>query len=263
MNNLPIGIFDSGVGGLSVWREVKSRLRNESIIYVADSLNCPYGIKSKEEVVLLAKKNVDFLLSKNCKLIIVACNTATAAAIDFLRQNYDIPFVGMEPAIKPAALNTMTGEIGILATKGTFNGELYNNTKNTFAKNIKVHIKIGEGLVELVEKAEFSTVNARDIVRKNMSEFLKHPIDNLILGCTHYPFLIDLIKENLSKGVTIIDPAFAIAKQTKALLSSYGLINNKASANYKFYSNKDILILKNIVFGISGENNFTFEESRF
>ncbi|MDA3953090.1 MAG: glutamate racemase, partial [Bacteroidales bacterium] len=150
-NNQPIGIFDSGVGGLTVWKELVKSLPNESVIYYADSENCPYGPKDKDTIIKLVVKVVDFLVSKECKAIIVACNTATAAAIDFLRSKYTIPFIGMEPAVKPAALESKTKSIAVLATEGTFNGRLYIETSQTFASDVKLNIKVGEKLVDIVE----------------------------------------------------------------------------------------------------------------
>ena len=150
-NNQPIGIFDSGVGGLTVWKELVKSLPNESVIYYADSANCPYGPKNKETIISLASKVVEFLISKDCKIIIVACNTATAAAIDFLRFKYAISFIGMEPAVKPAAQNSKTKSIAVLATEGTFNGKLYTETSRKYAKDVVLNIKVGDKLVDIVE----------------------------------------------------------------------------------------------------------------
>ena len=151
-NNNPIGIFDSGLGGLSVWKEILKLLPKESVIYYADSANCPYGEKPTSQISQLAQKIVDFLLVENCKIIVVACNTATAAAIQDLRTKYQVPIVGMEPAIKPAALRTRTGKVGVLATQGTLNGSLFKQTKEKYAQGVEVFTQIGYGLVELVER---------------------------------------------------------------------------------------------------------------
>ena len=149
-----IGIFDSGVGGLSVWRELYKVLPKEKYLYFSDAGYCPYGPKSREEIIARVRVIADFLIENGAEIIVVACNTATAAAIEFLRGNYGIPFVGMEPAVKPAAINTRTGAIGVLATRGTFKGELYLRTLHKFASNAKVLEQVGEGLVELVENGE-------------------------------------------------------------------------------------------------------------
>ena len=151
MQNQPIGIFDSGVGGITILNAIKNLLPNENVIYLSDNFNSPYGEKSNEQINYLSKKNTDWLLSKNCKLIVVACNTATTNSISYLRNLYDINFIGVEPAIKPAALNTKTGSIGVLATKGTLSSQLFNTTSNDYCDNINIIEKNGDGLVELIE----------------------------------------------------------------------------------------------------------------
>ncbi|HBK83610.1 MAG TPA: glutamate racemase, partial [Flavobacterium sp.] len=148
--NNPIGLFDSGIGGTSIWREINQLIPLEDTIYLADSNNAPYGLKTKEEIIYLSKKNTEFLLHKNCKLIVVACNTATTNAIKELRATYKIPFIGIEPAIKPAAINTKTQTIGVLATKGTLTSELFYKTAASFT-NVKIIEQIGHGLVQLIE----------------------------------------------------------------------------------------------------------------
>lgn len=149
--NSPIGIFDSGIGGTSIWKEIKQLLPYENTIYLADSKNAPYGQKTKEEIIHLSVKNTEYLLNKNCKLIVVACNTATTNAISYLRQTYNVPFIGIEPAIKPASLQTKSKVIGILATQGTLNSELFEKTSSLLNSEIKIIEQIGEGLVDLIE----------------------------------------------------------------------------------------------------------------
>ncbi len=214
-SNPKIGIFDSGLGGLSVWLEVIKELPNTSIIYYADSGNCPYGNKSEAEITRLSKACTEFLLEQGCEMIIVACNTATAAAIEILRATYDVPFVGMEPAIKPAALQTQTGNVGVLATKGTLEGRLFNQTKSRYAQDVQVHIQIGEGLVELVENLEMNTPKAKDLLKQYLQPMLANNVDKIVLGCTHYPFLTPMIQQLVPKQVTIINPAPAVARQAK------------------------------------------------
>lgn len=223
MSISPIGMFDSGLGGLSVWREVVKVLPAESIVYYADSGNCPYGARSEEEIQQLCRNIVDFLISKGCKLIVVACNTATSAAIAQLRHQYKVPFIGMEPAVKPAALHTRTGNIGILATQGTLNGRLFNETKNRFAENVSVHLQVGHGLVELVEKGMNESAEAEETLRKYIAPMLQHNSDHIVLGCTHYPFLTGLIQKITGQGVTVLDPAPAVALQTKRKLEEFGI----------------------------------------
>lgn len=220
----PIGVFDSGVGGLSVWKEIVRLLPNEPTIYVADSANCPYGEKSSEEIIQLAEEITIFLLDRNAKLIVVACNTVTAAAIDYLRSRYDVPFVGMEPAVKLAAQQTQTGNIGILATKGTLEGNHYRVTSRRHASHVKQHVQIGAGLVELVENGQLDGEATEAMLRKYLEPMMKDNIDQLVLGCTHYPFLIPAIKKIVGENITILDPAKAVARRVKNLLEQHQLL---------------------------------------
>ena len=227
MNSNPIGIFDSGLGGLTVWRELRKQLPNEDLLYFADSKNCPYGPKPPEMIQKLACQIVDEMLAFGCKMVVVACNTATAAAIDILRQNYAIPFVGMEPAIKQAALNTKTGKVGVLATKGTFNGRLYKETSRKYANNIDVMVQIGTGLVELVEANEHESDKARTLLEKYIKPMVEYGVDQIVLGCTHYPFFKQQIEKMVDNGVAIIDPAPAVAKHTANMLFEHNLQNTE------------------------------------
>jgi len=237
-NNKPIGIFDSGVGGISIWKEIISLLPNENTIYLADSKNAPYGQKTKEEIIALSIKNTEYLLSKGCKIIVVACNTATTNAIDYLRNHYDVPFIGIEPAIKPAALQTKTKNIGILATKGTLNSELFATTSDKFSDDIHIVEQIGEGLVPLIESGKINSKEMNILLEKYINELLKKNIDYLVLGCTHYPFLIPQIRKIVSNKVTIIDSGEAVAKQTKAVILKNKLSNmENILGKHKLYSN--------------------------
>ncbi|MFC2096670.1 glutamate racemase [Bacteroidota bacterium] len=257
--NQPIGIFDSGVGGLTVWRELVKSLPNESVIYYADNANCPYGPKGRDEIISLASKVVDFLVDKGCKIIIVACNTATAAAIDFLRTKYTIPFIGMEPAVKPAALDSKTKSIAVLATEGTFNGKLYLETSNKYAKDVKLNIQVGDKLVDIVEKGLINKPETLDHLSELVKPLIEKDIDYLVLGCTHYPFLIEKLNEVLPKNVIVIDPAPAVIKQTIRVLEHYDLTGNKESKPvYKFFSSGDSKILKKLLKGIT-DNDYNAE----
>jgi len=220
----PIGFFDSGIGGLTVWREVTTLLPRESTVYIADNAHCPYGHKTHEELVALSKQCVETLLNENCKLIVVACNTATAAAIDTLRKTYSIPFVGMEPAVKPAALNSKTGVIGVLATEGTFNGRLFKETSARFADTATMEICVGNGLVELVESGKADTEETYHVLEKLLKPMLDKGIDHLVLGCTHFPFLRPHIQKIVGPHVTIIDPAPAVARQVERLLTEKDIL---------------------------------------
>lgn len=247
-NNSPIGIFDSGLGGLSVFSELIKALPNESFVYLADSGNCPYGSKPPEEIIRLSRDAVDYLLKKGCKIIVVACNTATAGAIDWLRSNYDIPFVGMEPAVKPAALNTKTKTIGVLATAGTFKGRLYIETSRKYASDINVCYQVGEGLVELVEDGKQNSYEAEQLLKKYIDPMIDCNIDQLVLGCTHYPFYKPLLKKILPPDVEIIDPAPAVAQQAKYLLQSNKLLAPNTERKFlKFYTSGNTIQLNKML----------------
>jgi len=246
----PIGIFDSGVGGTSIWKEVVKMLPHESTIYLADSANAPYGEKSKEEILRLSIKNTEFLLNQGCKIIVVACNTATTNAIDYLRAHYKVPFIGIEPAIKPAALHTKTKKVGVLATKGTLSSSLFHNTSKLFAEGITVLEKEGTGLVELIEADKLRSKEMYQLLNDILQPMLEQDIDCLVLGCTHYPYLIPILDEILPKNITIIDSGEAVARQTKAVLEKNHLLTGGNSApEHIFYTNKDVEVLKKLVNG--------------
>ena len=225
MNNNPIGIFDSGLGGLSVWRKVRDLLPEESLIYFGDGLNCPYGSKPASTVREYAFEITRRLLDKGVKLIIIACNTATAAAIAELRTAFpDTPFVGMEPAVKPAALSTHSGVVAVLATEASFEGELYKNTALKYGRDIQILAVPGTGFVELVERNAEDSPEAREQVGRIVKPLIEAGADRIVLGCTHYPFLRDRIAEAAAgSGAEIIDPAPAVARQAERLLDELGL----------------------------------------
>ncbi len=248
MNKQPIGIFDSGVGGTSIWKELNLLLPHENTMYLADSKNAPYGEKSKEEIISLSKKNIDLLLNKDCKLIVVACNTATTNAIKVLRETYPIPIIGIEPAIKPAALNTKTKTIGILATKGTLSSELFHKTTDLFANGIKVVEQVGEGLVGLIENGNIYSEEMSSLLKLYMKPMLDANVDYLVLGCTHYPYLLPQLLEILPKHIKIIDSGEAVARQTQAVLKQHQLLNQSISnPQIEFYSNGRLDVLKSLI----------------
>ena len=238
MNTQPIGIFDSGVGGTSVFKEIEALLPLENTIYLADSANAPYGNKSPEEILQLSIKNTEHLLSRNCKLIVVACNTATTNAIKTLRASYKVPFIGIEPAIKPASLNSKTKAVGILATKGTLTSQLFHNTTNLYRKDVQVIEQIGEGIVPLIEAGQTLSNEMRSLLTSYLKPMIDANIDYLVLGCTHYPYLLPLLLEMLPKHVKIIDSAEAVARQTKAILTQQNILNtHPISVTHQFYTN--------------------------
>ncbi len=248
MHDKPIGIFDSGVGGTSIWAEISDLLPNENTIYLADSKYAPYGKRSKEEILELSIKNTEKLLELNCKIVVVACNTATTNAIKVLRSTYDIPFIGIEPAIKPAAIHTKTKKVGVLATKGTLSSELFAKTSDLYANNIEVIEVIGTGLVELIEAGKINSNAMHTLLTSYIKPLIIQNIDYLVLGCSHYPYLIPILKKMLSDKVTIIDSGEAVARQTKTILNINKLLNpNPEMGTHIFYTNKDADILKNIL----------------
>lgn len=248
MSNNPIGIFDSGVGGLTIYQEIHRLMPNENIIYLADSKNAPYGEKTKEEIIDISVKNTEFLLSRGCKLIVVACNTASTNAVKYLREHYKVSFIRVQPAIKPAALNSKTKIVGILATKGTLESELLFETSQKFAQGVEVIGQIGEGLVTLIENGNMHSDEMHFLLEKYLNPMIDKDIDYLVLGCTHYPFLRDQIQTIVGKKVTILDSGEAIARQTAVILKQEGLLNSDLKSTSRiFYTNKNKAVLQNIL----------------
>ena len=242
-----IGIFDSGVGGTSIWSEINSLLPYENTLYLSDSKNAPYGEKSKEDILQLAIKNTEYLLDQHCKIIVVACNTATTNAISYLRAQYQVPFIGIEPAIKPASIQTKTNTIGILATQGTLNSELFENTSRKIDKEIRIVEQIGKGLVELIESGRLHSQEMTGLLQSYLHPMLAQNIDCLVLGCTHYPYLIPQIRSIIGPTIQIIDSGEAVAKQTKKVLAASQLLNttvakSKISHQFLINSNKGTLV---------------------
>lgn len=250
-NDYPIGLFDSGIGGTTIWKEVNKTLPLENTIYLADSKNAPYGQKTKEEIIHLSVKNVEFLLNKNAKLIVVACNTATTNAIDYLREKYSTPIIGLEPAIKPAALHSKTGVIGVLATKGTLTSKLFLKAVESF-KNTQIIDQIGFNLVSLIESGQINSEETKKLLEQYLNPMVEKNIDHLVLGCTHYPYLIPIIEKILPNSIKIIDSGEAVAKRTKAVLEELNMVNNENfNPKNEFYINTDSKVLKTFLPNIS------------
>lgn len=247
MNNSPIGIFDSGIGGITIFNSIKKLLPKENIIYFSDNLHSPYGNKPIENIKKLSYNNTQWLLNKGCKLIVVACNTATTNSISELRSNFTLPFVGIEPAIKPAAIKTKTGKIGVLATKGTLSSNLFNLTSINHASGIKIIEKNEDGLVQLIEKGIFEGPEIENLLHIYLDFLIVEKIDHLVLGCTHYPFLNKVLSKILPNSVKIIDSGKAVAKQTKTLLSKYKIENKSKQGEYLFYCNGDSTSLNKVL----------------
>ena len=229
----PVGFFDSGVGGLCILEAFERLCPDERTVYIADSKNCPYGNKPAEEIVRLSEANVRKLLAEGCKMIVVACNTATAAAIDYLRAKYpEVPFVGLEPAVKPAALRSKSGVVAVLATQGTFNGRLYRETSARFAKGITVIATVADEFVAEVERLggrKVGELPAKErarlekIVRRRIEPLLAAGADHLVLGCTHFPHLKPIIESVAAGRAAVVDPSDAVARQARRVLAERGL----------------------------------------
>lgn len=245
-NNNPIGFFDSGVGGTSIWKAVHQLLPKENTIYLADSKNAPYGQKTKAEIIQLSCKNTELLLQQHCKIIVVACNTATTNAIKELRARYDVPFIGIEPAIKPAVYNSKTQKIGVLATKGTLNSELFNKSLEQY-HDTKIIEQVGHGLVQLIENGDMYSPEMSELLETYLKPMIDEDIDYLVLGCSHYPYLIPQIREILPDHITIIDSGEAVARQTQHVLKETAGLNDGNESFFKFYTNTNARVLNEIL----------------
>ncbi len=238
MSNAPIGVFDSGIGGLSVLRHIRSLLPHEALLYVADSSHAPYGNKSQHFIRERAITLADFLIAQGAKALVVACNTATAAAIETLRKQYDLPIIGMEPAVKPAATATKTGVIGVLATAGTLKSAQFAALLESYGKNVTVVTQAGHGLVECIERGELATDQVRNLLEGYLKPLLEAQADTIVLGCTHYPFVRPLIEEIAGRDVTLIDTGQAVARQLQKRLEEKNLLAEAGKpSDVTFWSN--------------------------
>jgi glutamate racemase len=244
-----VGIFDSGVGGLSVLREIHHEIPQVDLVYVADQAHVPYGARPLAEVQHFSEGITRFLLNRGAEIIVVACNTASAAALQYLRAKFpDVPFVGMEPAVKPAAEQTQTGIVGVLATPATFQGALYASVIERFANGVTVLQDTCPGLVSQIERGELSSPETRQILEQALHPMLKRGIDTVVLGCTHYPFVIPQIKDIVGPQVRVIDSAPAVARQTRRLMENSGL-NKQAGrqAQVDFFTSRDPAKLQDLL----------------
>lgn len=252
--NAPIGVFDSGVGGLTVWNTLVQLLDHESTIYYCDSAYAPYGNRSKEEILDRSIKATNFLIEKGCKLVLVACNTATTNAIAELRSLYDLPFVGIEPAIKPAALMTKTGKVGVLATKGTLYSSMFHKTVMDYTSGIEIITQEGTGLVEAIESVEDQSEELRDLLDGYLKPMLEQKVDTLVLGCTHYPYLIPLIESLSASKLRIIESSQPVALQVKKRLEEQESLTISNKPLHLFYTTGSIELLKRFVPKVYREN---------
>ncbi len=237
----PIGVFDSGVGGLSVWREIVRQLPAENTLYFADQAHIPYGQRPLDEVRRLTENITRFLLAQGAKVIVVACNTASGAALHALRETFpDVPFVGMEPAVKPAVEHTRTGVVGVIATPATFEGDLFAGLVARFGDGVDLHAQACPGLVEAVESGAFDTPETEALLRRYLTPLLEAGIDQLVLGCTHYPFLSATIQRIAGPDVALIDPAPAVARQVGRVLAERNLLAPAVQqGRHQFYTSGD------------------------
>lgn len=225
MNNNPIGVYDSGFGGLSVWRELHRALPRESLIYLGDGKNCPYGTKSEEQIRELAERAVGDLVERGCKMVVVACNTATAAAIEYLRERFShIPIVGLEPAVKPACAMTRSKVVGVMATERSLAGRKFLSTLERYGQGVEVLKVVGEGFVEAVEADAEQEPRTEELVRRAVEPMIERGADVIVLGCTHYPFLGDVIRRIVGdREVAVIDSGEAVEKRVESLLDKFDL----------------------------------------
>ena len=252
-DNQPIGLFDSGVGGLSVWREIAAQLPHEDTLYFADQIHIPYGPRSLDQIRSFSEAISRYLIDQGCKLIVVACNTASAAALKHLRATFpDVPFVGMEPAVKPAAEHTRTGVVGVLATPATFQGELFASVVERFANGVKLINQVCPGLVEQIEAAQLTTPETVAMLDRFLSPVRSGGADTIVLACTHYPFVIDAIR-SLAPGIDVIDPAPAIARQVNRVLSDREMLAaSDRTGQHHFITSGDRAEFERVLRGLTG-----------
>ena len=244
----PIGLFDSGVGGTTIWKEVNALMPNENTLFIADNKNAPYGEKTKAEIIDLCDANTRLLLAKGAKIIVVACNTGTTNAIQYLRETYkEVPFIGIEPAIKPASLQSVTKKIGVLATRSTLASDLFAKNSEHLKQEEQVEIieQVGEGLVELIETGRMNTPEMTELLRHHLLPMVAQGIDYLVLGCTHYPYLLPQIQQLIPPHIKVIDSGYAVAKQTRHILEEYNLLNDTDTpAQHFWYANGKAEVLQ-------------------
>ncbi len=254
MRNAPIGIFDSGVGGLSVLREIERLLPGESLLYVADSGHVPYGEKSPDYIRQRSRAISEFLLDQGVKALVVACNTATAAAVADMRECFTVPVIGMEPAVKPAAAATRSGAVGVLATTGTLQSARFAALLDRFAGSVSVHTQPCPGLVELIEAGELTGPRVEQLLRGFSAPLIELGCDTLILGCTHYPFVRPVLQALVPEDVVIIDTGAAVARQLAARLGERDMFAQGQAQSTRFWSSGEPEALERALPALWGGN---------
>ncbi|NOT16125.1 MAG: glutamate racemase [Methylotenera sp.] len=250
----PVGVFDSGVGGISVLRHIHALLPDENLLYMADSQYAPYGNKTRAEIEARCFVIADFLIAQGVKAIVVACNTATAAAIDAMRARYALPIIGMEPAVKPAAAATKNGVIGVLATSGTLKSAQFAALLESYGRNVKVVTQACVGLVECIERGELESECTLALIRQYCQPLLDEGVDTIVLGCTHYPFVKANIQAIVGCHVGLIDTGDSVAKQLQKRLLTLGLLADKqAHTTVKFWTNSQADNAKQVIETLWGE----------
>ena len=251
----PIGVFDSGVGGISVLQHIHALLPYEQLLYVADSRYAPYGSKTPQEIQSRCFKIADFLITKGVKAIVVACNTATAAAIDLMREKYSLPIIGMEPAVKPAAAASKNGVIGVLATVGTLKSAQFAGLLESYGRNVKVVTQGCIGLVECIERGELRSDNTLELLEQYCQPLLDEGADTIVLGCTHYPFVKPLIQQIVGKNVTLIDTGAAVAKHLQKRLATLDLLTQQHQAGaVRFWTNSQAADATQVIEALWGKS---------
>jgi glutamate racemase len=254
-DNRPIGVFDSGVGGLSILREIRAQFPDENLLYFADTAHCPYGTKQPEQIRELSGAITDFLLAQAAKLIVVACNTASVASLAYLRSRYAIPFVGIVPAVKPAAQSTQSKRIGVLATNATFQGAIFDDLVARFANDVTVIRQVCPGWVEMVEAGNVDGPDVEEAVKKYVAPLLEARIDTIVLGCTHYPFLRPAIERLVGEAVIVLDPGAAVARQVGRVMDAAQMRSSSSSAaSVRYFTTGDPDVVRNTIEKLNGHD---------
>lgn len=248
-----IGVFDSGVGGISVLRHIRELLPHENLLYVADSKYAPYGNKTPEFIRERAFFLADFLIKQGAKALVVACNTATAAAIEELRERYKLPIIGMEPAVKPAVMATKTGVVGVLATVGTLKSAQFAALLESYGQGVTVVTEGCPGLVECIERGELATDATRRLLEGYLKPLLDAKADTIVLGCTHYPFVRPLIEDIVGSDITLIDTGAAVARQLQKRLAEQNLLAEAGEGNVAFWTNNEAADAEQVISQLWGD----------